>query len=107
MNPSAMYSGQFEIRRLPLAGLPSSGGAVADGLLPLPLLLSEPQAARNDGPRTKAAAAAAPPPRKRRRLVQEDIGATIRVWLAITAPAFHETERDWVETAVRNRRAFL
>ncbi len=62
--PSAMYSGQFEMRSVPLAGPPSSGGWTLD------VPLSDPQAARNDEPRASAAAAAAPPPMKRRRDVR-------------------------------------
>src|SRR5690348_11218630 len=58
------------MRRLPLAGLPSSGGG-AEELLELVVLL-DPHAARNDGPRASAAAAAAPPPRSRRRDVRVD-----------------------------------
>jgi hypothetical protein len=67
--PSAMYSGQFEIRTVPDAAAPSSGGVDADGL-PLPPLLSDPHAASTEGPRASAAAAAAPPPMKRRRDVR-------------------------------------
>jgi hypothetical protein len=59
-----MYSGQFEIRRFPLAGLPSSDGG-ADELLELVVLL-EPHAAS-----ARAAAAAALPPRNRLRVVLE------------------------------------
>src|SRR6185295_11962372 len=62
--PSAMYSGQFEIRSVPLAG-PLS--CVVDWL---DSPLSDEHAARNDGPRASAAAAAAPPPMKRRREVR-------------------------------------
>src|SRR5215203_3231333 len=63
--PSAMYSGQFEIRNVPLAG-PLSWGVVVWPDCPL----SEPHAARKVPPRASPAAAAAPPPMKRRREVR-------------------------------------
>src|SRR5882757_11153925 len=59
-----MYSGQFEIRNLPLAG-----PACVD-VVPVADLLSELHAARKEPPRASAAAAAAPPPMKRRREVR-------------------------------------
>src|SRR3569832_97259 len=64
MKPSAMYSGQFEIRSVPLAG-----PACVD-VVPGADLLSEPHAARNDPPIATAAAAAAPPPMNRLREVR-------------------------------------
>ena len=70
MKPSAMYSGQFEMRRVPLAG-PLSWEVELD------VPLSDPQAARNDGPRPSAAAAAAPPPMKRRREVRFAVNRAI------------------------------
>ncbi len=62
-----MYSGQFEIRTVPVAGDPSSGAAEVDGALDFS---PELHAARTEGPSASAAAAAAPPPRKRRRDVR-------------------------------------
>src|SRR5215213_2299942 len=62
--PSAMYSGQLEIRSVPLAG-----PACVD-VVPGADLLSELHAARKDPPIATAAAAAAPPPMKRRREVR-------------------------------------
>src|SRR6185503_3314547 len=62
--PSAMYSGQFEIRNVPLAG-PSCVAVV-----PVADLLSELHAARKDPPIATAAAAAAPPPMNRLREVR-------------------------------------
>src|SRR6478672_5799266 len=59
-----MYSGQFEIRNVPLAG-PSCVDVV-----PVADLLPELHAARKDPPKATAAAAAAPPPMKRRREVR-------------------------------------
>ena len=61
--PSAMYSGQFEIRRVPLAGPPAS-------VVVLDVSLSEPHAASSDEPNVSPAAAAALPPRNRRRVVR-------------------------------------
>src|SRR6185503_14336375 len=60
-----MYSGQFEIRNVPVAG-PSCVAVV-----PVADLLSDLlHAARKEPPIARAAAAAAPPPMKRRRDVR-------------------------------------
>src|ERR1043165_5275439 len=63
-----MYSGQFEMRTLPVAGEPSSGAA--DDVPAEPPSPPVPHAASTAGPSANAAAAAAPPPRKRRREVR-------------------------------------
>jgi hypothetical protein len=60
-----MYSGQFEIRNVPVAG-----PACVDDDVPVADLLSELHAARKDPPIATAAAAAAPPPMNRRREVR-------------------------------------
>src|SRR5829696_10124555 len=91
-----MYSGQFETRRLPDAGAPSSGGADADGDSPPPE--SDPHAARNDGPRMAAVAAAAPPPTKRRRevrLVARRDRSRGSISLGIAGAPFVDSEEEW------------
>src|SRR5882724_11193470 len=88
--PSAMYSGQFEIRNVPLAG-PSCVDVV-----PGADLLSELHAARKDPPRATAAAAAAPPPMKRRREVRLVANRESRrgsIWLDMATVPFVDFRR--------------
>ena len=73
------HNGQFEIRRWPEALAPSSA-VVAVAVVPPPPESFDPQAARNDGPRTRAAAAAPPRPRNRRRDVRLAASRAARSW---------------------------
>ena len=77
-----MYSGQLEIRSLPVAGLPSSDGAA--GPLALPEELSDLlHAARNDGPRTRPRPPPHHPDERRREASQASRRGSISLAIAV------------------------
>src|SRR3954471_18495156 len=99
-----MYSGQFEIRNVPVAG-----PACVD-VVPVADLLPELHAARKEPPMASAAAAAVPPPMKRLREVrlvakrERSRGSNSLEGMA-TVPFVDFRRRNGLRPAVTSRRA--